>query len=56
MPQLTERNQLMKFIIYIYIRFDFPLSHPQCMKVHSCQHSMFTFDVHIWCSFEHWTL
>jgi len=39
MLQLTERNQLMYFIIYIYRRFGFPLSYPQCMKVHS------TFDV-----------
>jgi len=27
MPQLTEPNQLMSFIIYIYRRFDFRLSH-----------------------------
>jgi len=36
MPQLTECNQLMYFIMYIYRRFDFPLSHPQYMEVHSC--------------------
>jgi len=33
MPQLTERNQSMQFIIYIYRRIGFPLSHLQCMKV-----------------------
>jgi len=39
MPQLTERNQLMQFIMYIYIRFGFPLSHPQYMNVHFCRSS-----------------
>jgi len=43
MPQLTERNQLMYFIIYIYRRFGFPLSHPQCMWKCTCfcRRSMF---------------
>jgi len=42
MPQVTERNQLMQFTISILnIRFGFPLSHPQCIRVYSCQRSTF---------------
>jgi len=42
MPQLTERQSInVIYYFYIYIRFDFPLSHPQCIKVYSCQRSMF---------------
>jgi len=29
------------YYIYIYIRFGFPLSHPQCIRVYSCQRSTF---------------
>jgi len=39
MSQLTERINVI-YYIYIYIRFGFPLSHPQCIKVYFCQRSM----------------